>query len=112
MRDRIVTVAGKNISVTEKKIGELEKLTAELFPGSKGKIKDIQKALNNLEIDWDLLYDKLPIIFPELTKDDIKNAYMSEIESLVQGFIDVNFFGIKKIANQMMRLIQTSLQQK
>ncbi|MDO6355111.1 hypothetical protein Q3V94_08470 [Caloramator sp. CAR-1] len=112
MRDRIVTVAGKNISVTEKKIGELEKLTAELFPASKGKIKDIQKALNNLEIDWDLLYDKLPIIFPELTKDDIKNAYMSEIEALLQAFVDVNFFGIKKIANQMIRFAQTSLQQK
>ncbi|KRQ86056.1 hypothetical protein ABG79_02188 [Caloramator mitchellensis] len=110
MRDRIITVAGKNISVTEKKIGELEKLIAELFPGSKGKISKI--TLENVDVDFDLIYDKLPIIFPELNKDDIKNAYMSELEALIQAFIDVNFFGIKKLMGTMMRLAPISSMQK
>jgi len=32
-----------------------------------------------------LLYKKLPVIFPEITKDDIKNAYMSELEAAARG---------------------------
>lgn len=78
-RNKIVTIADKNITVEEKKIGELEKLVAVLFPKSKGKLSNVN--LEDLgDIDFDLLYKKLPIIFPELTEDDVKNAYMSELE--------------------------------
>jgi hypothetical protein len=34
--------------------------------------------------DFDLLYKKLPVIFPDITKDDVKNAYMSELEALME----------------------------
>lgn len=112
MRNKIVTIAGKDIKVEEKKIGELEKLVADLFPGSKGKISQIQKGLDKLDIDFDLIYDKLPLVFPELTKEDLKNAYMSELENLIQAFIDVNFFGIKKMMGTMMRLVPISSTQK
>ena len=78
-RNKIVEFAGKSINVQEKRIGELEILTSELFPQTKGKLKNLDKALNDLEIDWDLLYKKLPMIFPEITEDDVKNAYMSDL---------------------------------
>ena len=112
MRNKIVKFAGKDINVQERRIGELEALTKKLFPSTKGKLKDLDKALNDLELDWDLLYKKLPIIFPDLTEEDVKNAYMSELEKLIGAFIDVNFFAIKQMIPKLMALAQTGLQRK
>ena len=111
-RNKIVKFAGKDIDVKEKKIGELEILTRELFPQTKGKLKNLDKALNDLELDWDLLYKKLPIIFPEITEDDVKNAYMSDLEALLGAFIDVNFFALKQMIPRLMLLAQTGSQRK
>jgi len=51
-------------------------------------------------------------LFPELTKDDVKNAYMSELEALVEAFVNVNFFGIKKLIQPMLKMAQAGLPQK
>ena len=112
MRDKSISFAGKDIRIEEKKIGELEKIVADLFPESKGDVSkvDINKVLSGAS--FDLLYKKLPIIFPEVTKGDIKNAYMSELETLVEAFIDVNFQGIKRLVKPLMGLIQAGLPQK
>ncbi|MGB9613903.1 MAG: hypothetical protein ACPL3B_00145 [Fervidobacterium sp.] len=112
MRNKVVTFSGKEIRVEEKKIGELEKLVVELFPASKGKIANIDLSKEFSDLDFDLLYKKLPIIFPELTKDDVKNAYMSEIEGLLEAFVDVNFLGLKKLLKPMLTLAQTGLMPK
>jgi len=112
MRNKIIEFAGKSINVQEKKIGELEILVRELFPSTKGKLKNLDKALNDLEIDWDLLYKKLPVVFPDITEDDVRNAYMSEIEKLVGAFVDVNFLAIKKMIPKLMVLAQTGSQRK
>jgi hypothetical protein len=112
MRNKIVKFAGKDINVQEKRIGELESLTKKLFPSTKGKLKDLDKALNDLEIDWDLLYKKLPVVFPDITEDDVKNAYMSELERLLGAFVDVNFFAIKQMIPKLMALAQTGSQRK
>ena len=111
-RNKIVKFAGKDINVQERRIGELEILLRELFPATKGKLKNLDKALNDLEIDWDLLYKKLPIIFPDITEDDVKNAYMSDLENLIGAFIDVNFFVLKKMIPKLMLLVQTGSQQR
>jgi len=111
-RNKIVKFAGKDIDVKEKKIGELEILVRELFPSTKGKLKNLDKALNDLEIDWDLLYKKLPIIFPEITEDDVKNAYMSDLEKLIGAFVDVNFFALKQMIPKLMLLAQTGSRQR
>ena len=110
MRNKTVDFAGKKIRVEEKRIGELEKIVAELFPESKGNISkiDLSKLLEGAS--FDLLYKKLPIIFPDISKDDVKNAYMSEIETLVEAFIDVNFTGIKRLIKPLMGLIQAGIQ--
>jgi restriction endonuclease S subunit len=112
MRNKIVKFADKDIDVQERRIGELEALTKKLFPSTKGKLKDLDKALNDLELDWDLLYKKLPIIFPDLTEEDVKNAYMSELEKLIGAFIDVNFFALKQMVPKLMNLAQIGSQRK
>jgi len=111
-RNKIVKFAGKDINVQEKRIGELEILTKELFPSTKGKLKNLDKALNDLEIDWDLLYKKIPVIFQDITEDDVKNAYMSELEGLLGAFVDVNFFALKQMIPKLMLLAQTGSQRK
>ena len=112
MRNKTVEFAGKKIRVEEKRIGELEKIVAVLFPESKGNIQKIN--LNKLleQAGFDLLYKKLPVIFPDITKEDVKNAYMSELEQLVEVFIDVNFQGIKRLIGPLMNLIQAGLPQR
>jgi hypothetical protein len=106
MRNKIVKFADKDINVEEKRIGELEALTKKIFPSTKGKLKDLDKALDDLEIDWSTLYKKLPMIFPDITPEDVKNAYMSELEKLIGGFIEVNFLAIKQMIPKLMSLTQ------
>ena len=65
-----------------------------------------------LEQGFDLLYKKLPVIFPDITKEDVKNAYMSELEQLIEVFVEVNFTGLKRLIKPMMGLIQAGLQQR
>jgi Ca2+-binding EF-hand superfamily protein len=110
MRNKVVKFAGKEIRVEEKRIGELEKIVADLFPESKGNIQkvDLNKILE--QVGFDLLYEKLPIIIPDITKDDVKNAYMSELEALVEAFIDVNFTGIKRLVGPLMNMVQAGMQ--
>jgi len=112
MRNKIVKFAGKDINVQERRIGELEILVRELFPSTKGKLKNLDKALNDMELDWDLLYKKIPIVFPEITEDDVKNAYMSDLEKLIGAFVDVNFFALKQIIPKLMLLAQTGSRQR
>jgi hypothetical protein len=61
---------------------------------------------------FDLLYKKLPVIFPDISKDDIKNAYMSELEQLIEVFVEVNFTGLKRLIKPLMNLIQAGLPQR
>jgi Ca2+-binding EF-hand superfamily protein len=112
MRNKTVEFAGKKIRVEEKRIGELEKIVAELFPESKGNIQkvDLSKLLE--QAGFDLLYEKVPVIFPDIKRDDVKNAYMSELEQLIEVFVEVNFQGLKRVIKPLMGLIQAGLQQK
>lgn len=110
MRNKVVKFAGKEIRIEEKLIGELEKIVADLFPESKGNIQKVNLGKLLEQAGFDLLYKKLPIIIPEITKDDVKNAYMSELEALVEAFIDVNFTGIKRLIGPLMNLIQAGVQ--
>ncbi len=112
MRDKTIKFVGKEIRVEEKRIGDLEKIVTEFFPGSKGNINKIDIGSILEQAGFDLLYKKLPVIFPDITESDIKNSYMSEIEELVEAFIDVNFFGIKRLVKPLLGLVQVGLPQK
>jgi hypothetical protein len=59
-----------------------------------------------------LLYKKLPVVFPDITEDDVKNAYMSDLEKLIGAFVDVNFFALKQMIPKLMLLAQTGSQRK
>ncbi len=110
-RTKNVTVAGKEYVVQERRIGELKQLVADLFPGSGGKLSEIDPSkLFDLEID-DILNKKLPGLFPGITAEDIDNAYMSELEALFEAFVDVNFFGLKRLVTPLMNLAQAGAMQ-
>lgn len=110
-RTKNVTVAGKEYVVQERRIGELKQLVADLFPGSGGKLSEVDPTkLFDLEID-DVLYTKFPELFPGLTAEDVDNAYMSEIEALVEAFVDVNFFGLKRLVASLMQMAQAGAMQ-
>lgn len=110
-RTKNVTVAGKEYVVQERRIGELKQLVADLFPGSGGKLSEVDPTkLFDLEID-DVLYTKLPELFPGLTAEDVDNAYMSELEALFEAFVDVNFFGLKRLVTPLMNLAQAGAMQ-
>ena len=108
MRSKSVSFAGKEIRITERRIGELESALAELFPESGGDLRKIQ--LENLleDLGFDLLYKKLPILIPAITEEDTKNAYMSELEELIEVFIDVNFRGLKRLVKPLLNLMSTA----
>ena len=110
MRNKTISFAGKEIRIEEKRIGELEKIVADLFPESKGNIPKVDLGKLLEQADFDLLYKKLPVIIPDITKDDVKNAYMSELEAFVETFIDVNFTGLKRLVKPLMGLIQAGIQ--
>ena len=106
MRDKTIPFAGKKIRIEEKRIGELEQIVRDLFPESKGKLQKINLAGLVEQVDFDLLYNKLPVIIKDITGDDVKNAYMSELEELLEAFVDVNFTGIKRLIGPLMNMIQ------
>lgn len=111
MRTKSVTFGGKKLRVEESRISELEEIVGKLFPESKGKITDINLDAFMGQIGFDLFYDKIPVLFPGLTVDDVKNAYPSEIEALLEAFLDVNFSGVKKLIGPLMNLLQIGIAQ-
>lgn len=108
MRTQNVIVNGKTVIVNEKRVSELK----DIFEKNKD---ELDKVIGANSIDdigkatEDILYEKLPELFPVLKKEDIDNAYPSELEELVGAFIDVNFTGLKKVAMPMVSLILTGL---
>jgi hypothetical protein len=111
MRTKQVTINGKTINVNEKKVIELK----ILFTQFSGEADTLMKANNAADLGNavnDLLGPKLTLISPELTAEDIDNAYPSELEELAGAFVDVNFTGIKKVATPLLGLISKGLQAK
>jgi hypothetical protein len=108
MRTKIVKVNNKDICISEKKIKELRELSKEInidfnsFIGTD--VKD-QKTDDIVTVVFEKVQEKLTVIFPTLTNEDIEEAYMSEIEELIGGFIEVNFTGMKKVFSQAMNMM-------
>lgn len=111
MRTKTITLAGKKLRIEESRLSELEQIMAKLFPESKGKVFDINLGSLMEQVGFDLFYDKIPAIFPDLTADDVKNAYPSEIEALLEAFIEVNFTGIKRLIGPLMEFMKIGISQ-
>ena len=107
MRNRVVKVGEKEILVIEKRIKELKQLSKDISVSFNDLLKtnlDNKTTEEVFNIIFEQLEDKITIIFPQLTLEDIENAYMSEIEELLIAFIEVNFIGAKKVISQVMKL--------
>ena len=97
MRTKIVKVANKEILIQEKTIGEIKKLVNELnMDFSKLMETEINKEgfLNDV---FGILQYKIEVIFPQLKDIDMDNVYISELEALIDGFLEVNFLMMKKV---------------
>ena len=105
MRNKVVKVGEKEVIIAEKRIKEFRELSSKISMS----FNDIlSMELDNKTTDEvfnvvvDMLEDKLTVIFPQLTIEDIDNAYISEIEELISAFIEVNFTGAKKVMSPLM----------
>ena len=97
MRTKIVKVADKDILIQEKTIGEIKRIVNELNV-------DFSKLMNT-ELEKDnflnevllIIQDRIEILFPQLKDIDMDNVYISELERLIDGFLEVNFSMMKKV---------------
>ena len=105
MRSKTVTVNGKQVVIKERRIHELRtEIAPKLFALMDGGLEN--KQISDL---IPLLEDKISEIIPELSPEDIDNAFPSEVEELIQAFIDVNFAGVKKTIPTLFGLIKAGM---
>lgn len=107
-RSKEVTLGDKKFVVTERKIKELEALAVSLS----GSLDAILKAENTqaaMKGVTAILYEQLPVLFPEITAEDVKEAFISDIESLLSVFIELHFFALKRMLPGLMALVQAGL---
>jgi len=105
-RSKIVTINGKQITVKEHKIKELRE---EIIP-------KITAVLDTQEIASKGIKDLVPIFeskivefFPKVTEADIDESYPSEIEALIEAWVEVNFTGLKKLYRPLLSLAQMGM---
>ena len=97
MRTKIVKVADKDILIQEKTIGEIKRIVNDLnIDFSKLMQAEIEKDnfLNEVLL---IIQDRIEILFPQLKDIDMDNVYISELEGLIDGFLEVNFSMLKKV---------------
>ena len=97
MRTKIVKVADKDILIQEKTIGEIKKIVNDLnIDFSKLMQTELEKE-NFLSEVLSIVQDRIEILFPQLKDIDMDNVYISELENLIDGFLEVNFSMMKKV---------------
>ena len=97
MRTKIVKVASKDILIQEKTIGEIKKIVTDLnidFSRLMETEIDKDNFLNEVLL---ILQDRIEILFPQLNDIDMDNVYISDLEALIDGFLEVNFLMLKKV---------------
>ena len=97
MRTKIIKVADKDILIQEKTIGEIKKIVNDLNIDFSKLIQTELEKENFLNEVLLIIQDRIEILFPQLKDVDMDNVYISELESLIDGFLEVNFSMMKKI---------------
>lgn len=108
MRSKVVNIAGKNILIEEKRIKEIKNLVKQFGPELQqiwNKNIDFTKEESIDEI-FSLIESKITLLFNDLTEEDLENSYMSEIENLLNTFVEVNFTGAKKGLSMILGQLQ------
>lgn len=110
-RKKTVKVNNKVVVIEEKKIKELrEETIPSLLQGLKLEGSKLE-SLATIDIGTviESLEGKIAEYFPELTPEDIDEAYPSEIEGLIEGFIEVNFSGLRKVYKPVLSLMRMGI---
>lgn len=106
-RSKEVEIAGRKFTVNERTIKELEAIGVKISGSMEKALKassgsEIMDALRNL------LYEQIPLLFEDISEEDIKEAYPSELEKLVEAFIDLHFFALKRLVPTLVALAQAA----
>ena len=97
MRTKIVKVASKDILIQEKTIGEIKKIVNDLNIDFSRLLETEIERDNFLNEVLLIIQDRIEILFPQLKDVDMDNVYISELEALIDGFLEVNFSMMKKV---------------
>lgn len=102
-RSKVITINEKKVTIKEFRIKELEALIETLKEDFEA-VSTIKSAEDLKQVVGALLRTRLPALIPGLQEEDISNAYPSEIEEALEGFIEVNFTGMRKLISQIFNL--------
>lgn len=108
-RSRKVTINEKEYEVKELRVKEMKD---RIYPIVSGLFdKEQLSELDKLDVGAVAvkLQTKLTEIFPGITEEDIDNAYPSELEELIQAFLDVNFQGLKKVWGSLAYVMKANM---
>lgn len=123
MRKKTVKIAGRLVTVSEMKVGELKALASK-YVGDyeiyrKQQMKTIANAAigmtpeqrANLQVDLigelaGYIQTKVVELFPELEGVSLEDLYPSEIEELADAFIEVNFTGARKLMSEIFKFAE------
>lgn len=103
-RTQEVKIADKLITVSELRVRDLKEtiskvLKTDIKLSSSPTVEEVKEALVGG------FQGMLQTIAPELTDEDLENAYPSELEQLVEAFINANFTGLKKVLKPLSGLM-------
>jgi hypothetical protein len=107
MRTKNVTVNGKQVTVKEAKIKEFKDV---ILPKVFGMLDGVELKDKQVVDLIPLFSEKVAEFFPELSEADIEESYPSEIEGLIEAYIEVNFSGLKKMAKPLFGLLRSGIQ--
>lgn len=109
MKSTVVKINGKDIIILEKKNKEIQQLisryTKELENLPLG--NSIITLLNSLD---DFLNEKMLEIIPEITQNDLDEAYPSEIAEAIDAFVTLNFPLARRFGGPMLSMMSAGLQ--
>jgi hypothetical protein len=95
----------KEIVVKEALISTNEKLFTK-WKKDLEKLPDTKDMADMFLIGTDFIKSRLSDVFTDIKKEDVSNSYQSEIEDLINAWIEVNFFGLKQMAGKVGTLVQ------
>lgn len=100
MRTKEVTFNGKKYTVKESRIKDLEKMMSELS-GDFDTLVALKKGADLTQTLSALLVTKIRMILPKVKEEEIPDAFPSEVEEVIEAFIEVNFSGLRKLLSQL-----------
>ena len=99
-RKKEATINGKTIVIMEYRVRELEALL-DTLKGDFDLVTSV-KSSDDLKKAFQVLFlERLPQIIPTITAEDVREAYPSELEEILEGFVEVNFTGMRKVVGKL-----------